>query len=64
MASERDEDEDLRRESIDQRLALRRLHTCQCGDDLPGSCPGPMNCPYSDFAGDDDGASEGTGHGE
>jgi hypothetical protein len=31
----------------------RRSHACQCGDDLPGRCPGPANCPYADN-GDDE----------
>lgn len=26
----------------------KRSQSCQCGDDLPGRCPGPDNCPYSD----------------
>lgn len=52
---DRDEDDDLRREDIDERHARRRASACQCGGDLPGRCPGPQNCLYSDFAeGDDD----------
>ncbi len=23
----------------------RRKHACQCGGDMPGTCPGPENCP-------------------
>lgn len=41
---EREIDEDLRRETIDQRRALARQR-CQCDDDMPGRCPGPANCP-------------------
>jgi hypothetical protein len=44
-----DIDEDLRREAIDERRARSRATRCQCGDDLPGRCPGPASCPYSDF---------------
>jgi hypothetical protein len=25
----------------------KQLTRCQCGDDLPGICPGPANCPYN-----------------
>ncbi len=46
---EREIDEDLRREAIDERRARNRATRCQCGNDLPGHCPGPMFCPYSDF---------------
>lgn len=45
---------DLRTEAACRRRAARRGHACQCGDDLPGTCPGPRNCPYSDFEADDD----------
>lgn len=31
----------------------RRSEHCQCGDDLPGRCPGPDNCPFSDRNDDD-----------
>lgn len=24
-----------------------RRQRCKCGDDLPGRCPGPSNCPYN-----------------
>lgn len=23
----------------------RRSQACQCGNDMPGHCPGPANCP-------------------
>lgn len=32
----------------------RKSHRCQCGDDLPGKCPGPVNCPYSSVNSDED----------
>jgi len=51
-----DRDDDARREAIDERRALSRATRCQCGDDLPGRCPGPQNCPYSDFAVEQEGA--------
>lgn len=25
----------------------KRPTRCQCGDDMPGQCPGPSNCPYN-----------------
>ena len=25
-----------------------RAGRCQCGDDLPGTCPGVGNCPYAE----------------
>lgn len=25
--------------------AIRRFSPCQCGTDMPGTCPGPENCP-------------------
>jgi hypothetical protein len=32
-----------------------RMARCQCGDDdLPGRCPGPAVCPYSDLADHDE----------
>ena len=37
-----------------EAMEARRRLGCQCGDDLPGRCPGPMNCPYSDYAPDDE----------
>lgn len=51
------DDEELRREAIDERRARHRASHCQCGNDLPGHCPGPASCPYSDFnqADDDEG---------
>lgn len=37
-------DDDLVREAYEQRRA--RLSTrCQCGWDMPGTCPGPAACP-------------------
>lgn len=53
----RDIDEDLRREDIDARRRRARGTACQCGSDLPGSCPGPSFCPYAepdDEPGEDD----------
>ena len=45
------DDEDLRREAIDERRA-RRAHRCQC-EPLPGRyCPGPANCPYAGHEGE------------
>ena len=58
---DRDEDDELRREDADARRARRRATACQCGDDLPGFCPGPQNCPYSDFAQADEDLDDGFG---
>jgi hypothetical protein len=40
-------DEDLRREAVDERRARSMSISCVCGNDLPGRCPGRLNCPYS-----------------
>lgn len=47
MTRRDDEDDDCERSG--SHLPRRPLR-CQCGDGLPGVCPGPANCPYSDFA--------------
>ncbi len=31
-------------EFADERDA-RRAHSCRCGGDMPGRCPGPQHCP-------------------
>jgi hypothetical protein len=31
----------------DEPRQKKRVIRCQCGTDLPGTCPGPYNCPYS-----------------
>lgn len=49
-----DRHDEMRREAVAHRRALRRAHVCQCGDDLPGHCPGPASCPYSDFNSNDE----------
>ncbi len=41
-----DRDEDLRREAILERRRARK-RGCECGDDLPGHCPGRDQCPYA-----------------
>ena len=60
----RHDDEDWQAEQADLRaedLAARRRmnRRCQCGDDLPGHCPGPDACPYAqnpEMESDDDDA--------
>ena len=42
------DDDDLRREAIDERRARRLATQCQCDYEF-GFCPGPANCPYADF---------------
>lgn len=37
--------EDERREARADELHRRRGTACQCGGDMPGTCPGPANCP-------------------
>ncbi|MGU9981499.1 hypothetical protein ACJ4V0_15800 [Phreatobacter sp. HK31-P] len=46
----REIDDDERRDAIDERRALARSRVCQCGPDMPGRCPGPRSCPYSDYS--------------
>lgn len=43
----REPDEDERRDAIDDRRRRAWHARCQCGDDLPGHCPGPASCPYA-----------------
>ena len=49
--SKRDDDryDDLR-DALEERARSRRgaLGACRCGNDLPGRCPGPDNCPMCD----------------
>lgn len=51
---EREIDEDLRRETIDERRRKAWATHCQCGDNLPGACPGPAACPYAELVEDED----------
>lgn len=44
--------DELRAEARIERQRRRSATQCQCGNDLPGSCPGPENCPCA--ATDDD----------
>jgi hypothetical protein len=32
----------------------QRIGRCECGDDLPGHCPGPAACPYASKPDDDE----------
>lgn len=46
----RDEDWEAEQAELraEDREARRRANRrCQCGDDLPGHCPGPDACPYA-----------------
>ena len=48
-------DYDRLRDDHGEPAPRKRSQRCQCGDELPGYCPGPANCPYSDrHDGDDD----------
>ena len=41
-------DEDREYEAREARADAREdraASRCQCGDDMPGHCPGPANCP-------------------
>lgn len=43
----REEDiDDYRREAAEDR-ANKHRHACQCTGDMPGTCPGPENCPMA-----------------
>jgi hypothetical protein len=35
----------LHEAKMERRQRVRLFGPCQCGDDMPGSCPGPANCP-------------------
>lgn len=47
---ERYEDMEARHEAMAERRERTRSMKCQCGNDLPGYCPGPQSCPNSDYA--------------
>ena len=47
MTRTEDEDWELRAEAALARRQRAWARTCQCGDDLPGYCPGPTRCPYA-----------------
>jgi hypothetical protein len=40
----------------------RRAQHCQCGTDLPGTCPGPRACPYSGLDEEHDATCEEEAH--
>ncbi|MFC7515050.1 hypothetical protein ACFQUU_08545 [Herbaspirillum sp. GCM10030257] len=40
-------------------MPRKRRLSCQCGPDLPGTCPGVENCPHSGY-GEDEGDNETT----
>lgn len=46
MPGEPFEDEDARRDAIDERRAFLRATRCRCEPGMPGHCPGPDACPY------------------
>jgi len=50
--------DELRHEYAEDEYEARRArnaHRCQCsGEDWPGSCPGPANCPLADHDDDED----------
>lgn len=50
MGTQEERNEDYRRDAIDARRRTR----CECGDDLPGRCPGPENCPYASHEDEED----------
>lgn len=43
-----DERMDARQQVAEEAAYERRRFGCQCGNDLPGSCPGAINCEFSD----------------
>ena len=56
MNREIDEDErnSLRNQVKYHKIHIKQLNKCHCGDELPGHCPGPINCPYSTIGEDND----------
>ena len=50
----REPDYDELRDAADERRRLRMMTGCRCGNDLPGYCPGPVNCPYSSVETEDE----------
>jgi len=43
---DREPDYDELRDAYEEKRARRMRTGCLCGwPDMPGSCPGPMNCP-------------------
>jgi hypothetical protein len=41
----RDQDDDARRDAIDERRVFLRATRCECIGEMPGTCPGPAFCP-------------------
>lgn len=50
----RDTEDEIRAMEWEARRERRRASRCQCGDEVPGCCPGPAYCPNSDYAADED----------
>jgi hypothetical protein len=46
--------ETLALEAAWERRQRNRRFACQCGGDMPGTCPGPANCPMCDDETDED----------
>lgn len=47
-------DFDREEAAAEARWQRRRNRGCQCGPDLPGTCPGVENCPNSGYEHDED----------
>jgi hypothetical protein len=53
------DDYEERAEAKRERRALYRATHCQCGDDMPGRCPGPAACPLCELEIEDEDDEEG-----
>lgn len=47
--------QDARNEARDEDQRAWRGLACQCGGGMPGTCPGPANCPMCEPLDDEDG---------
>jgi len=53
-----DEADEARAEAAHERRVARQARKCQCGGDMPGTCPGPENCPMCDPIDDEEESEE------
>jgi len=53
-----DRDYERRQAIAEDREERKRHRGCVCGDDLPGTCPGIHDCPYSGAQDEDEDETE------